>query len=756
MPGDNRSGANPTHLTEDERVGRALNDYIDRRARGEHVSEAEFLARHRDDAAALAGALSALRAVSAPSDELSQLIHKQVLSASTSAEFAAELDHYGITGVIGRGGMGIVLRAVDQKLRRHVAIKVLRPELALDERAMIRFRHEAEAAAAIRHPHVVTLHAFGESRGTHYLVMELVAGESLADLIARGVELPTEVIRRILRELLEGLAAAHAAGLVHRDIKASNILLEGAGRTVKIADFGLARIATAQTRITMPQAAVGTPEYMSPEQARGDEDIDHHTDLYSAGVVLFEMLAGRVPFRADTSTAVIHAILHVEPPTPYSFRKAADRQLSSLALRLMAKRREDRFESAEEAMAALSDNRRIRVRSSLSARRWRSLAAVVVLAAASVFAGWMVLRSQTALPISATVALEPSDAEQAGAIRIQYADRKEPSFLRPFAESGSVVNNAIKVNLGARRPPIILASVDPPIERSILFALDGMGNKLWDKEFFSPWSWPDCKLAREFAGVAIAAADLDGRPGDEVVVVASDHHEYPTEIVVLDPHEGRIRAKYWHAGDINHLLLAEDLLGPGRPAILIAGYNNKLDGFDATAAADDRPVADFEYVPIVMILDPGTMSGERLIAIPALSHRMPDLPVVLPLAYAFLNVASNNDVQNARRRTDSGASPSDDEIMNVAELGVGTSYTGGRAARIVQVSARHTECSGPGVLLELNARLELLAVTASVGVTLGREREYWDKRYHVIVREGQIVPEYWTGYSRDRPPAEPD
>ena len=233
--------------------------------------------------------------------------------------------------------------------------------------------------------------------------MEYIDGPTLAEVLRQADLLPPETVQRLFGQLLAGLAAAHAAGLIHRDIKSANLLLDcgtkqsDADRSeirippsaiLKIADFGLARLLCTQTRLTLPQSAFGTPEYMSPEQTRGDENVDQRSDLYSAGVVLYEMLTGRTPFRADAPTVVIHRILNEDAADPRTIDKSADPTLSSLSLRLMAKRPEDRFPTAEAAMEALQANRLI----SLPARRRRRrrlLAALLAVAFLIAAALWM-------------------------------------------------------------------------------------------------------------------------------------------------------------------------------------------------------------------------------------------------------------------------------------------------------------------------------------------------------------------------------
>jgi serine/threonine-protein kinase len=206
------------------------------------------------------------------------------------------LGPYEVLERIGQGGMGIVLKARDERLARIVAIKILAPTLASSVLARRRFEREARAAAAVCHENVVTIHAVDEHAGQPYLVMQFVAGQSLQETLDRSGVLGIQEIVRIGMQVAAGLAAAHAQGLIHRDIKPSNLLLEKGSERIKITDFGLAR-AVDDASITDSGMILGTPYYMSPEQARG-EPVDHWTDLFSLGSVLFALCTGQPPFRA--------------------------------------------------------------------------------------------------------------------------------------------------------------------------------------------------------------------------------------------------------------------------------------------------------------------------------------------------------------------------------------------------------------------------------------------------------------------------
>src|ERR1041384_7596916 len=213
-----------------------------------------------------------------------------------------------LQGEIGRGGMGVVFQAKDERLKRQVAIKVLPPELAFREEVRLRFLREAETAARLMHPHIVPIHSVGESPdGLVYFVMAYIDGEPLGSRLKRRGQLPAEESRRILMETADALGAAHALGIIHRDVKPDNIMLEGSRGRVMVTDFGIAKALSSSTggALTGTGVAIGTPHYMSPEQAAGDREIGGPGDLYSLGVVGYQSLAGELPFQAPTVPGIL-------------------------------------------------------------------------------------------------------------------------------------------------------------------------------------------------------------------------------------------------------------------------------------------------------------------------------------------------------------------------------------------------------------------------------------------------------------------
>jgi serine/threonine protein kinase len=263
------------------------------------------------------------------------------------------LGPYQVIGVIGRGGMGVVLKALDPALGRTVAIKVLAPQLATSSQARRRFAREGRAAAAIAHEHVVTIHAVAvdPASGLPYLVMTYVPGLSLQDRIDIDGPLPPEQLLRIGMQAASGLAAAHAQGLVHRDVKPANILLQDGVERIKLTDFGLAR-AVDDASLTQSGVVAGTPLYMSPEQARA-EPMDPRSDLYSLGSVLYAMCTGKPPFRAPTTMGVLRRIAEDTPRPVRELNPSAPPWLEALVAWLLAKDPADRPRSAAEVAELL-------------------------------------------------------------------------------------------------------------------------------------------------------------------------------------------------------------------------------------------------------------------------------------------------------------------------------------------------------------------------------------------------------------------
>lgn len=259
-------------------------------------------------------------------------------------------NRYRIQAKIGEGGMAVVYRALDVVLRRIVAIKVLRAQYAGDPEFVDRFRREAQAAASLSHPNVVNIFDVGQDADVHYIVLEYVQGRNLKEIVREQGQLPPRRAAQIARSVARALEAAHARGLVHRDIKPHNILITVEGR-VKVADFGLARAASAAT-LTATGMVIGSVHYFSPEQARGDA-VGPASDIYSLGVVLYEMLTGAVPFRGDSPIAVALKHLQEEPVPPRQRNDAVPEWLEGVVLRALAKKPADRFPSAAAMAEAL-------------------------------------------------------------------------------------------------------------------------------------------------------------------------------------------------------------------------------------------------------------------------------------------------------------------------------------------------------------------------------------------------------------------
>ena len=271
---------------------------------------------------------------------------------------------YRIDEKIDEGGMGCVYRATHVLMEKVIAVKVLHPALAADDKIVARFTREAKAASRISHPHAINVTDFGESEnGVVYLVMEYLPGRTLKDIVRSGGPMTLERVVEIVRQVAGALDAAHAEGVVHRDLKSDNIMLQEAtgGDWAKVLDFGIAKIQQTERSVhetdpglTAPNLIIGTPQYMSPEQCSQASDIDARSDIYSFGVIIYEMLAGHVPFSGDSPTAIM--MKHIQDAAPSILEERPDlpEGVGRVVARALAKRPEDRFEKASELAAALA------------------------------------------------------------------------------------------------------------------------------------------------------------------------------------------------------------------------------------------------------------------------------------------------------------------------------------------------------------------------------------------------------------------
>jgi serine/threonine-protein kinase len=261
---------------------------------------------------------------------------------------------YLVDGEIGRGGSAVVYRGTDLKLGRQVAIKVLPPELAYNDSVRTRFIREAQMAAGLSHPNIVPIYSVDEKDGLVYFVMSLVVGQSVAAHLAKEHHWPVDRTERVLREVADALAYAHSRGVVHRDIKPDNILIERDTGRALVSDFGIARASEGETRLTLTGVAVGTPAYMSPEQALGERELDGRSDVYSLGIVGYHMLTGEQPFKASSAAAMLVKHVSEIPPRVASKRPDVPGYLAMALDRAMAKRPEDRWSNASEFRDALA------------------------------------------------------------------------------------------------------------------------------------------------------------------------------------------------------------------------------------------------------------------------------------------------------------------------------------------------------------------------------------------------------------------
>jgi eukaryotic-like serine/threonine-protein kinase len=260
------------------------------------------------------------------------------------------LDRYEVGPLLGAGGMAEVYEGRDRLLARQVAIKVLQSQYVRDQSFLLRFKREAQAAASLSHPNVVAVYDTGSEDGTHFIVMEFVDGRTLKDVVRQEGPLYPDRAAEICADVSAALVAAHARGLIHRDIKPGNIMLTPDGK-VKVMDFGIARATTSET-ITQTAAVIGTAQYISPEQAQG-QTVDYRSDLYSLGCCLFEMLTGTVPFTGATPVAIAYRHVREDPTPPRMLNPDVPPPLEAICLKAMAKLPDNRYQTAAELRADL-------------------------------------------------------------------------------------------------------------------------------------------------------------------------------------------------------------------------------------------------------------------------------------------------------------------------------------------------------------------------------------------------------------------
>jgi serine/threonine protein kinase len=338
---------------------------------------------------------------------------------------------------VASGGMGTVWRARDEVLGRPVAVKVLHERLAGDPGILDRFRLEAVAAARLSHPNVVRVFDTGVDDGVCYIVMELFEGTTLDERLRATGPLPPADAARVIRGVLQGLAHAHREGVIHRDVKPANVLLDPTG-LVKVTDFGIAKAAFATSDLTTTGDLLGTARYLAPEQVAGGE-VDHRADLYATGIVLYECLTGRTPFEADTHIATATMRLSGDPRPPGALRPGIPRALESATMRALARSPEDRFQSAEEMNAAVGQaapsreagraataSHQERPRGSVF-RSWAAIPLIILAVAALAVGGFLIVaplfeetpQEQAAsgpeearsIPISAVTSFDPSPGD---------------------------------------------------------------------------------------------------------------------------------------------------------------------------------------------------------------------------------------------------------------------------------------------------------------------------------------------------------
>jgi tetratricopeptide (TPR) repeat protein/tRNA A-37 threonylcarbamoyl transferase component Bud32 len=496
-------------------------------------------------------------------------------SVGTSDDFAPGSligGRYELRSLLGRGGFAIVYRAFDRELRREIALKLLRGD-RVSEASLRRFRREAAVARDAANQRLIRIFDIAGSGNAVFLTLELVDGGSLEDRLRRG-PLPVDEAIRLGIQILEGLRVLHDLRIVHRDVKPGNVLLTTAG-DIKLADFGLARqLERDETRATRHDSLLGTVQYLSPEQALGEE-VDPRSDLYSFGVVLFEMLTGRLPHEGRTALGFIAGHLREAPPDVRSLRPEIPRWLALIVQHLLARRPADRYPSADAALTDL----RARAAPRAGRRRW------IVAACAS-------------LPLVLGIAVA---GERRWSSQFSHLVARGDLGVEAISRSGKVLWTAPRTGLHAMKtarlrsgaPPVVIGVLEPygeQEERHTLAVLDADSRHALKSVLLpsAASSFPD--FSNTFTP-EVSVVDLDEDGGDEVVASFQHQPWWPCYTVLYEPKIGRTRLLFIGSGQ-HRFLSAHDLDGDGRNEIILAGINNKMGWYTGIAAIRPLPAVN--------------------------------------------------------------------------------------------------------------------------------------------------------------------
>jgi hypothetical protein len=481
---------------------------------------------------------------------------------------------YEIRRVLGIGGYAVVYLAFDRELRREVALKVLRAD-RMSPGSLVRLRREAAVARDAASPRLVRIFDIGTSNAAVYLTMEAVEGESLRDRLKRG-PLPVDEAVRLAVQILEGLRVLHSLGIVHRDVKPGNILLEPGGG-VKLADFGLA-LRRDETRLTVGEGVLGTLDYVSPEQALGEE-VDPRSDLYSLGVVLFEMLAGGLPHSGKSALGAVLGRLRARAPDVRQIRPEVPSWLASTVAGLLEKDRSRRYSSVDTILADLGRRSPLRTRAwRLRLVRWAGAASLLLLLVTAVWLWSLSRRPRFSHLIlregGGVVALDTEGRElwkkQQIEARLNFADLRLRGDRRHYLAA-------------VLKPP---GFYDPQWVNvlSILNAETGMLVKKVPLPSAHE-SFPD--FSNQY-GTIVQTLDLDHDGTDEVLVSYFHNPFWPSYTVLYEPRRDLARLIFIGSGH-HRVIGAEDVDGDGRPEVILSGINNRMGWYSAIAAVKVVP-----------------------------------------------------------------------------------------------------------------------------------------------------------------------